>query len=220
MPAIDRFLEGFRRFQQQYYREDSELFDTLKEGQRPTTLLVGCCDSRVDPLKLTGCEPGELFIVRNVANLVPPCEKGLHHQGVSSALEYAVCVLAVERIIVLGHGGCGGIRALMQGVTHEQEEPSGGFLAKWLTIADPAREFVQTECADLSPDEQLAMAERMSILVSLDNLLSFPWVRDRVAAGKLQILGWYFDIREGALYGFDARARRFVPLVCPQGSRP
>lgn len=162
MPAIDRFLEGFRRFQQQYYREDSELFDTLKEGQRPTTLLVGCCDSRVDPLKLTGCEPGELFIVRNVANLVPPCEKGLHHQGVSSALEYAVCVLAVERIIVLGHGGCGGIRALMQGVTHEQEEPSGGFLAKWLTIADPAREFVQTECADLSPDEQLT--DRKSVV--------------------------------------------------------
>ena len=103
MPAIDRFLEGFRRFQQQYYREDSELFDTLKEGQRPTTLLVGCCGSREDPLKLTGCEPGELFIVRNVANLVPPCEKGLHHHGVSSALEYALCVLAVERINVLVH---------------------------------------------------------------------------------------------------------------------
>ena len=81
MPAIDRFLEGFRRFQQQYYREDSELFDTLKEGQRPTTLLVGCCDSRVDPLKLTGCEPGELFIVRNVANLVPRAKKASTIKG-------------------------------------------------------------------------------------------------------------------------------------------
>ena len=213
MPSIEQFLYGFRRFQQHYYLDNDTLFANLKHGQHPSTLVVGCCDSRVDPLMLTGSEPGELFIVRNVANLVPPCEDDSHYHGVSAALEFAVISLQVERIIVLGHAGCGGIRALMQGVTHEDQH--GGFLAKWLSIAEPAREFVLARHADLVPAAQLAMAERMSILVSLDNLLSFPWVRNRVDAGKLQLLGWYFDIQEGALYGFDTTSRRFLPLVCP-----
>lgn len=216
MPSIEHFLSGFRRFQQHYYLDNDSLFTDLKRGQHPSTLLVGCCDSRVDPLMLTGCEPGELFIVRNVANLVPPCQEDSHYHGVSAALEYAVISLQVERIIVLGHASCGGIRALMEGITDHQED--GGFLAKWLSIADPAREFVLVHHANDNVATQLAVAERVSILVSLDNLMSFPWVRNRVETGKLQLLGWYFDIQEGALYGFDAHSKRFTPLVCPLGA--
>ncbi|MFO1235384.1 MAG: carbonic anhydrase, partial [Rivihabitans pingtungensis] len=129
---------------------------------------------------------------------------------------YAVISLQVERIIVLGHASCGGIRALMEGITDHQED--GGFLAKWLSIADPAREFVLAHHANDNVATQLAVAERVSILVSLDNLMSFPWVRNRVETGKLQLLGWYFDIQEGALYGFDAHSKRFTPLVCPLGA--
>lgn len=213
MPSIQDFLSGFRRFQQHYYLDNDTLYAGLKQGQRPSTLLIGCCDSRVDPLMLTGCEPGELFIVRNVANLVPPCEKDGHHHGVSAALEYAVISLQVERIIVLGHASCGGIRALMEGITDRHED--GGFLATWLSIAEPARDYVLNRHADADVATQMALAERVSILVSLDNLLSFPWVKSRVEAGRLQLLGWYFDIQEGALYGFDAASQRFLPLVCP-----
>ncbi len=218
MPAaIERFLSGFRRFQENYFGEDSQLFRELKRGQHPATMVIGCSDSRVDPVTLTGCEPGELFVVRNVANLVPPCEDEEHHthHSVSAALEFAVQSLKVERIIVLGHANCGGIRALMQ----DEGEQNRGYLAKWLSIAAPVREHVREHYADCDPASQVAIAERASILVSLDNLLSYPWLRERVTAGQLTLTGWYFDINDGALHGFDLATRQFMPLVCPLDRR-
>ncbi len=213
MQTIQRFLAGFRRFQENYFGQESELFDELKHGQSPSTLIIGCSDSRVDPVMLTGCEPGELFVVRNVANLVPPCEdqENNTHHSVSAALEFAVLSLKVERIIVLGHACCGGIQKLME----SKNTKPAGYLDKWLSIAAPVREHVLEHYQDCDAASQLAIAERSSILVSLDNLLTYPWLRERVEAGNLTLHGWYFDIRDGALHGYDLATRQFMPLVCP-----
>ena len=213
MQTIERFLAGFRRFQENYFGQESELFDELKHGQSPSTLIIGCSDSRVDPVMLTGCEPGELFVVRNVANLVPPCEdqENNTHHSVSAALEFAVLSLKVQRIIVLGHACCGGIQKLME----SQNTKPAGYLDKWLSIAAPVREHVLEHYQGCDAASQLAIAERSSILVSLDNLMTYPWLKERVEAGKLSLHGWYFDIRDGALHGYDLATRQFMPLVCP-----
>lgn len=209
MRSVEPLLQGFRRFQSRYFGE-LDLFDELRHGQRPSTLVIGCCDSRVHPATLTGSEPGELFIVRNVANLVPPCDETLTHASVAAALEFAVLSLKVERIIVFGHASCGGIRALMQ---RSADEASA--LKRWLDIAEPARRFVESSYDDVSEEERLRQCEKAAILVSINNLLSYPWLRECVEQGSLLLDGWYFDIHEGALWGFDPQQDRFVPLVCP-----
>ena len=172
MRDIEKFITGFKQFQRSYFGENRELFDQLKQRQQPRALVVACCDSRVDPAILTGCEPGDLFVVRNVANLVPPCELGGGHHGVSAALEFAVCSLDVEHIIVLGHSQCGGIRALMQDSCGCEE--GGEFVANWMHIAEPAREKVLKELPHKPFELQSRACEQAAILLSLENLLSFP----------------------------------------------
>lgn len=210
MHSIEPLLEGFRRFQAEYFAPDQHLFEQLRDGQHPTTLVIGCCDSRVHPATLTGSRPGEMFIVRNVANLVPPHAPDNPHASVAAALEFAVLNLNVERIIVMGHSGCGGIRALMQ-----QSTTPGSALQRWLAIADPARRFVNIRHHDKDDRQRIRLAEEASILVSLDNLMTYPWLVERVQTGQLTLDGWYFDITEGALWGYDEAHHAFVPLVCP-----
>ncbi len=210
MHDIARFIQGFQRFQKQYFCDDSSLFDALKTGQQPKTLVIACIDSRVDPAILTGCSPGELLVVRNVANLVPPyCPDGGTH-GVSAALEFAVTVLQVEHIIILGHSCCGGIKTLM---THQDAEECTGFLDAWVHIAEKARK--QTKCAlhKASEDQQHQSCEQASILVSLDNLLTFPWIQSRVEEGRLFLHGWYFDLRTGDLRSYLPATGAFEPLA-------
>src|SRR5450830_1544844 len=166
MEELEKFVNGFSLFQQQYFSEPQTLYDSLRDGQRPTTLLIGCCDSRVDPALLTGCDPGDMFVVRNIANLVPPCTPDAP-PGVSSAIEFAVCGLEVARIIVLGHARCGGIRALMAS-TRVTEETD--FVARWMRIAEPVRRDVLRELHHKHQDQQCRAAELASILHSLDNL--------------------------------------------------
>lgn len=211
MEAIEKFVRGFSRFQQQYFGEPQTLYDSLRDGQRPTTLLIGCCDSRVDPMLLTGSDPGDMFVVRNIANLVPPCSPDAP-PGVSSAIEFAVCNLEVERVIVLGHAGCGGIRALLapQPVARETD-----FVGRWMKIAEPVAERVRRELAHRSPEERHRACELASILRSLDNLLTYPWLRRRVERGELKLHGWYFDMGSGALMAYSVRQQQFLPLVCP-----
>ncbi|SMC26290.1 carbonic anhydrase [Andreprevotia lacus DSM 23236] len=207
---IEKFIGGFRRFQHKYFGEHHSLFDSLKTGQNPSSLVIGCSDSRVDPALLTDCDPGDLFVLRNVANLVPPYERDGTYHGVSAAIEYAVCDLEVRQIIILGHSGCGGIGGLMRGYTAKTE---ANFVGKWVQIALPAREQVLSELAHKTPAQQLRACEMASIIVSLDNLMSFPFIVERVEAGTLSLIGWYFDIQEGALYEFNRGSHRFVPLV-------
>jgi len=202
MADIDKLLEGFKRFRHNIYDENPGLFDRLtKQGQTPKTIVVGCCDSRVDPAIVTDCDPGDLFIIRNVANLVPPFETGGNYHGTSAALEFGVCNLEVENIIVLGHAQCGGIRALMkQAPGREQHE---GFVPGWMKVASNARNRVLSRMHGEPPEKQQRACEQEAILVSLDNLLTFPWILERVAQKKLTLHGWYFDMAHGELLRFN-----------------
>ena len=209
MADIKKFITGFKRFQENYFGRDHELFGQLKQGQHPSTLVIACSDSRVDPAILTDCEPGDLFVVRNVANLVPPYEAGGGLHGVSTALEFGVCVLEVQHIIVLGHSQCGGVHALLNGIP---KGAKGEFIVDWVNIAARARERVLTELPDASPQEQWSACEEASILVSLENLLTFPWIKERVGQGALMLHGWYFDIETGELMAYDPFSGKFEPL--------
>lgn len=213
MQDIEKFISGFNRFQQQYFNENPDLYGNLRTGQHPHTLLIGCCDSRVDPLLLTGSNPGDMFIVRNIANLVPPCTPSAP-PGVSSAIEFAVCDLEVDRVIVLGHARCGGIRALMS-PTPRVVQRETDFVGQWMRIAEPVAARVKRELAHRDVADQHHACELASILQSLDNLLTYPWLKRRVDEGKLKIHGWYFDLESGALMAYSARQQQFLPLVCP-----
>ncbi len=213
MHDLERFITGFQRFQQQYFDTAPDLFQDLRAGQHPRTLLIGCSDSRVDPALLLGCDPGDIFTIRNVANLVPPHERRTGHQGVAAAIQFAVDSLRVDRVIVLGHSSCGGIRALV-----EQRLPSEGetdFIGRWVRIAEPARERTMRQMPLASDADRRRACELGAILVSLKNLETFPWVAQRVAEGNLTLHGWYFDMNAGALLAYSPRADAFLPLVCP-----
>jgi len=209
MADISKFINGFKRFQDNYFGGDHELFGQLKEGQNPNAMVIACSDSRVDPAILMDVEPGDLFVVRNVANLVPPYESGGGLHGVSTALEFGVCVIGVQHIIVLGHRQCGGVHALMHGIP---EGASGEFIGRWVSIAGRAKERVLAELPDASEEEQCCACEEAAILVSMENLLTFPWIKSRVQQGALMLHGWYFDIGTGALQAYNPILGQFEPL--------
>lgn len=211
---IQQFVEGFQRFQQKYFAGEKPLYDKLSNGQNPSTLLIGCCDSRVDPALLLDCDPGDIFVIRNVANLVPPCSETGHQHGVSAAIQFAVEALNVERIIVMGHEKCGGIRALMQGYTPSRELD---FVERWMRIVEPVKQQVLYQLANCSAETQNHACELGAIIMSLNNLRSFPWVAEREQAGKLALHGWYFDMTNGALLAYSDRTDTFLPMVCPLG---
>ncbi len=210
MADVTRFINGIINFQQQHFGENAELASTLLAGQKPQALLIGCCDSRVDPALMTDCAPGDLFILRNIANLVPPYLKNDDYHGVSSSIEYAVCVLEVSDIIVLGHSGCGGIAALMDSADGSE---TGEFIGKWVNIAAAARDKVLKTMPHESMEKKTRACEQEAILVSLKNLMTFPWVRDRVAQGRLSLHGWYFDIGNGRLKYYNQVTGEYDVLV-------
>ncbi|HEB58485.1 MAG TPA: carbonic anhydrase [Gammaproteobacteria bacterium] len=210
MSVIDQLVAGHHRFRDGYYQENRErLVDLARQGQSPRVAVVACCDSRVDPAVITDSNPGDIFVIRNVANLIPPCEgKGTWH-GTSAALQFAVCGLNVEHIIVLGHARCGGIRALLEG---EQQGEEGNFIADWMSIAAAARDHALSR-ADLDDFEARILAcEREAIGISLNNLMTFQWIRERVEAGELELHGWYYDMDTGILSRLDTQSRDFVAL--------
>lgn len=207
MDPISRLLLGFKRFHRKYFELEPELFATLaSKGQSPKIAVVACCDSRVDPAIIMDSEPGDLFIVRNVANLVPPCEEGGQYHGTSAALEFSVASLRVEHIIVLGHAQCGGIGALVQG---HYGAGDGSFVDAWMNIVREARDHA---CSDPALDTFEARArycELDAIRVSLDNLMTFPWIAERVRDGRLRLHGWYFDLEHGSLLRLDPQTQKF-----------
>ncbi|MCL4316106.1 MAG: carbonic anhydrase [Gammaproteobacteria bacterium] len=206
MEQIKKLVEGFARFRTRYFEGQPDLYDQLaRQGQSPGVMVVACCDSRVDPAIITDSNPGDLFVVRNVANLVPPCEMGGGYHGTSAALEFAVRSLHVKHIIVLGHSQCGGIQSLLQGI----QAPQGEFIIPWMAIAEEARQKVNTRHAH-SPDAVRQRAcEQAAIQVSLRNLFTFPWVRERVEQGALHLHGWYFDIDRGELLHYNSSTECF-----------
>jgi len=203
-------IEGFLRFRDNLFPGDAIEYSRLvTEGQQPKFLIVGCCDSRVDPAIIFNCAPGELFVVRNVANIVPPNEARIGHHGTTAALEYGVCNLGVEHIVILGHQSCGGIQTLLQ--TGEKSNPDS-FIDDWMSLVESARASVERDYAGSSIELRRTACEQRAILVSLQNLLSFPWIAQRVADKSLMIHGWYFDIDQRKLSGYSATSDRFEPL--------
>ena len=202
--SIERVISGFHGFRESYYENNPALFQTLVEsGQNPDIAIVACSDSRVDPAILFNTGPGELFVVRNVANLVPPYEPDASYHGTSAALEFAVRDLKVGNIVVLGHAHCGGIQAMVKSVC--SDAPSDrDFICSWVSIAQ--------DVVDEAHPPTESEAEQSALCVSLGNLETYPWIRDRVAAGDLALHGWWFDMDAGALLGWDADTGMFKPL--------
>jgi carbonic anhydrase len=189
---MDRLLEGYRRFRDSSWPEHKQRFMELAErGQTPETLVIACSDSRVDPQMIFGAGPGELFIVRNVAALVPPYQPDQAYHGTSAALEFGVKSLGVRRIIVIGHGLCGGVAGLLKGIPDEL----GDFVRPWMSLAEPAKRRVLT-CEPADPQLE---GEHEVVKLSLANLRTFPWIRDREADGRLTLAGAHFDVRYGRL---------------------
>ncbi|MCF6178087.1 MAG: carbonic anhydrase [Geopsychrobacter sp.] len=210
MGNIQYFIDGFKRFQRQLYGDNERLAAKLAKGQSPKTLVISCSDSRVDPALLTGCAPGDLFSVRNIANLVPPYEPDNAYHGVSAALEYAVCYLQVNDIIVLGHSGCGGIEGLLSAADGEMV---GEFVGRWVDIAAVARERAIARVAAGHEDSLSCICEQEAILTSLTNLQTFPWLQQRLQKGTLALHGWYFVIETGQLFSYQASRDCFEILV-------
>ena len=211
MTTPQNLIEGFHRFREQHFTDSDTLYRQLvQEGQAPKILVVACCDSRVDPALVLNCAPGDLFVIRNVANLVPPAESrsGGRH-GTSAALEFGVRILGVEHIIVLGHAHCGGIHALMSG---HQTDNDDSFINSWMRLAKDARTRTEQALPDAAPEDLARACEQHAILDSLDNLMTFPWIRERVEQGKLTLHGWYFDIECGELLGYNQTSRKFEAL--------
>ncbi|MFZ6819791.1 carbonic anhydrase [Undibacterium sp. Ji22W] len=211
---IHQFIEGFQRFQSKYFSGEKPLYNKLNNGQNPSTLLIGCCDSRVDPALLLDCDPGDIFVIRNVANLVPPCNESGNQQGVSAAIQFAVEALNVKRIIVMGHEKCGGIRALMQGYQPSREID---FIGRWMRIVEPVKQQVLSQLGHCATEVQNHACELGAIILSLNNLRSFPWVAERELSGEIALHGWYFDMTNGALLAYSDRTDSFLPMVCPLG---
>ena len=211
MHEIKKLIEGFQRFRAHHYERDGTPYRQLvSQGQAPKIMVIACCDARVDPAIVTDCDPGDLFVVRNVANLVPPFEEGGGYHGTSAALEFAVRCLNVGHVIVMGHARCGGIRALMGNIRFEGN--AGQFITPWMSIAEQARREVAATSAAEDADTRAAACERAAMRVSLGNLLTFPFVREAVDAGRLKLHGWYFDLDRGELHGYDPATRGFELL--------
>lgn len=212
MRDVSKFVQGFKRFQHQYLGNRHALFDRLvEEGQHPRALMIACCDSRCDPALVTDCDPGDMFVVRNVANLVPPYTQATFFAATSSAMAFAVRNLEVEHVIVMGHARCGGIRTLMANRPPGCDEEE--LIAKWLGIAADARQKVLQELPGKPAETQERACEQAAILISLENLLSYPWIRRRVHEGSLALHGWYFDMERGELLQYQAAAGKFQVLV-------
>lgn len=193
-------LQGLARFRKDYFPRLEDHYQRLvDEGQSPRTLFVGCSDSRVVPDMITDSMPGDLFVVRNVGNIIPPFEADSSHHGVSAAIEYAVEILRVRDIIVCGHSHCGAIRAL-----HQPPADLPEHVARWLELAEPAR------TDEPFSESALRRTEKRSIVLQLDRLMDFPNVRERVEAGEIALHGWYYMIEEGAMHIFDYERREFV----------
>ncbi len=202
---MDRLIEGYRKFRAETWPAERARYQALsREGQRPETLIVACSDSRVDPQTVFGAGPGELFVVRNVAGLVPPYQVDGHYHGTSAALEFGVRVLKVANIVVLGHAQCGGVQAMVEGAPENARD----FVEPWMTIAQSALRSVPK---DLGGDELLKCCETEVIRLSLANLTSFPWIEEEVAAGRLRLHGFRFGIKTGMLERLEDG--RLVPVV-------
>jgi len=226
--VLDQLLAGIKGFQERFYEQDPEHMQQLTEqGQKPKVLLIACSDSRVDPAILTAAAPGDLFVVRNVANLVPPYKLEGSYDGARAAIEYAVRDLGVNHIVVLGHAHCGGIKALLATLSGQRLERD--FIGSWVSMAldacfkyilnpggksQPLTDDMEVNEVDIGTlCQHQHLAERAAIRGSLANLATYPWIKERMADGTLSLHGWWFDLETGDLWSTDADNTTFLPVL-------
>ncbi len=216
MPPVQKLEAGIHHFQANYFASNRDLFQQLSDhGQRPETLFITCCDSRVVPNLITSAAPGELFIVRNVGNIVPSVARGVLG-GVSAAIEYAVEVLQVDNIIVCGHTNCGAIDAIL----HPERVAHLPLLSRWLGESSRIPTLIEERYGDLDGEARMTAAVQENVLVQLENLRSFDFVARRMDAGTLKISGWVFKIATGDVFGYDPTSEQFLQLGSAEMERP
>ena len=208
--AMDRLVDGYRRFRSTGWTPHRDRWAQLREGQQPEVMIIACSDSRVDPTQIFDVDPGEMFVVRNVAALVPPFETTPGHHGVSAALEFAVQVLKVKEIVVMGHGMCGGCKAALTQELHGAEPGQGGFIADWIAMLDEARAPIAHRHGTQGREAEREM-ELAAVRVSLANLMTFPCIQSKVGKGSLTLRGAFFAISDGVLHLMDADTGEFAP---------
>lgn len=213
MSHFDTLIDGYHRFRIGAYREQRERYDHLAQGQSPKVMVIACSDSRVDPTRVFDAAPGQMFVMRNIANLVPPYSAIEGQSSVAAALEYAISGIEVEHVLIFGHGRCGGIAAALAG---DFDNPvAGKHVHAWMEFIAPARDAVKAACA-LSPDVDAHRAlEQANVRLGLDNLRTYPFLAEAEAAGRLQLHGAIFDIGDGQLKILDRTTGLFqaVPLA-------
>ncbi len=210
MPKIREFEKGHQYFRSVKFKQNEERFKKLvQEGQSPRALFIGCSDSRVMPNMITGSGPGDLFIVRNIGNFVPPFSPDDDYHATASAIEYAVTDLEVSDIIVCGHSDCGAIKACFE---HHEPNEENIHTVKWLQLGEPARDTARRSLPGESLELQRDFAEKVSVVFQLENLLSYPAVQRRVDEGKLYLHGWHYNLATGEILYFDEAALEFKPL--------
>lgn len=212
MTRFAELIDGYRRFRATGWQQQRDRWDELAEGQSPKVMVIACSDSRVEPSQIFDTNPGEIFVVRNVAALVPPFETTPGRHGVSAALEFAVQFLKVEEIVVMGHGMCGGCHAALHRTMEGAEPGRGGFIADWIALLDDARHDVAEKMGTEGRPAERAM-EQAGVKVSLANLRTFPCIKEKEARGTLRLRGAFFAISDGLLHLLDDASGDFAPVI-------
>jgi carbonic anhydrase len=207
--GFDALISGYHRFREKGWREQHERWAELKDGQTPQIMVIACSDSRVDPSQIFDASPGEMFVVRNVAAMVPPFEIGGGLHGVSAALEFAVTQLEVPEIVIMGHGACGGVSAALTRRFEQAAPGEGRFISDWMSLLDESRERIVRDLGN-GPEAARAL-ELEAVKVSLENLRTFPCIPLREAKGKLKLYGSYFAIKDGILHLLNEATGAFSP---------
>ena len=197
--SLVRIKQGYIKFREKYAAGDTSVMQELScHGQKPKIMIIGCSDSRVDPSLIFQCDPGELFMLRNVANIIPPYEKDAGYHGTSAALEYGVCYLNVEHLIILGHSQCGGIDALKNNESLHQND----FISKWVSIIN-----------DNQSHGSVDSLSKHAITQSHKNAMSFPWIKERIEKKQLALHRWFFDIKSAELSHYSSKDDCYIPII-------
>jgi carbonic anhydrase len=212
MTDFAAMIDGYRRFRSSGWAEQRNRWSELAEAQAPKVMVIACSDSRVDPATIFDASPGEMFVVRNVANLVPPFELGSGRHGVSAALEFAVTQLEVPEIVVMGHGRCGGCWAALTQSFQDAKPGEGGFISRWISMLDGVRADIVAEHGHDHSEEARRAMEHAAVEVSLANLRTFSCIREREAQGRICLHGAYFAIEDGLLHVLDQTTGKFAAV--------
>lgn len=196
---LKKMLEGYQDFRRKYASGDQSVMHYLSQnGQKPKIMVIACCDARVDPALILQCDPGDLFVVRNVANIVPPYEKDEAHHGTSAALEFGLCLLKVKHLILLGHSQCGGIQALLNATDSAADD----FITNWVSLIKTA-DFTMQDADEYA---------KLALKKSYQNCMTFPWIPEKIMQKELIIHLWFFDIKTGQIFTYSAEQQNYTPL--------